>query len=470
MQKVNSMLVIVGMLLVTELAFGALPAYEIIDLDTQDKHNYSYPHSINNKGQIVGQVRNVSHYAPRAILFDNSGAGNNIELGALGDDYSVASSINNEGQVVGLTIKYKDLLSPYATVFDTSGAGNNTPIGTESFAYSNNDDGQIIGGIVLHQDASVYPVEMAVLFDSTGGDEHIILGTLDGYEMSLAFSINNNSQIVGVSFTNLIHLYDPRATLFDTTGKGNNIDLGSLGEICSNAVSNNDNGQIVGFTYDVNRTRYATLFDPTGSGANINLGTLEGWVDSQAFSINNLGQIVGRAHDDYHNYCAVLFDVSGNGNNIDLNTLIDPNLGWILQSAEGINDNGWIVGHGINPDGNTHAFLLIPKIEVEVEITPRTLNLSNSGKWISCHIWLPEEYDVADVNTNSISLEGQITAAQVWGNEEEQVVMTKFSRADVQDILEAGEVELIISGELIDGARFEGKDTIRVIDKGSRGK
>jgi len=48
--------------------------------------------------------------------------------------------------------------------------------------------------------------------------------------------------------------------------------------------------------------------------------------------------------------------------------------------------------------------------------------------------------------------------------------MIKFGRADVQDILEAGEVELIISGELVDGAKFEGTDTIRVIDKGSRGK
>ncbi|MHC4125070.1 MAG: right-handed parallel beta-helix repeat-containing protein [Planctomycetota bacterium] len=109
-------------------------------------------------------------------------------------------------------------------------------------------------------------------------------------------------------------------------------------------------------------------------------------------------------------------------------------------------------------------------LPVEIEIVPDTLNLSSNGKWISCCIWLPEEYDVAEVNTNSILLEGQIAAAQVWVNEEQQVVMTKFSRAEVQDILEAGEVELIISGELVDGARFEGTDTIRVIDKGSRGK
>jgi hypothetical protein len=48
--------------------------------------------------------------------------------------------------------------------------------------------------------------------------------------------------------------------------------------------------------------------------------------------------------------------------------------------------------------------------------------------------------------------------------------MVKFSRAEVQDTIEAGEVELIVSGELFNGAKFEGTDTIRVIDKGSRGK
>ncbi len=116
----------------------------------------------------------------------------------------------------------------------------------------------------------------------------------------------------------------------------------------------------------------------------------------------------------------------------------------------------------INGRVDMGAYEYDPPILADVAIEPKTLNLSGRGKWISCRIWLPEDYDVADVNTNSILLEGQIAAAQVWVNEEEQVVMTKFSRADVQDILEAGVVELIISGELVDGSKFEGTDTIRV--------
>ena len=107
-------------------------------------------------------------------------------------------------------------------------------------------------------------------------------------------------------------------------------------------------------------------------------------------------------------------------------------------------------------------------LPVEIDIAPETLNLASNGKWITCYIWLPGDYDVADVNIDSILLEGEIAAEQVWVDEGEQVVMVKFGRADVQRIVEAGEVELIVSGELIDGARFEGTDAIKVIDKGEK--
>ncbi|MCK4850402.1 MAG: PEP-CTERM sorting domain-containing protein [Phycisphaerae bacterium] len=35
--------------------------------------------------------------------------------------------------------------------------------------------------------------------------------------------------------------------------------------------------------------------------------------------------------------------------------------GWIFTRAMAINDAGWIVGRGSNPDGKQHAFLLIPE-------------------------------------------------------------------------------------------------------------
>jgi hypothetical protein len=51
-----------------------------------------------------------------------------------------------------------------------------------------------------------------------------------------------------------------------------------------------------------------------------------------------------------------------------------------------------------------------PPIEAEIKLMPDTLNLQSEGKWITCRIWLPEEYDVADVNSYSVLLEDEIPA------------------------------------------------------------
>jgi hypothetical protein len=144
--------------------------------------------------------------------------------------------------------------------------------------------------------------------------------------------------------------------------------------------------------------------------------------------------------------------------------------GWRLYSARGISADGLtIVGFGHNPAGYVDSWIAVlpePPIQAEIDIDPDTLNLAGKGKWITCYIWLPEGYDVADVNSYSVFLEDEIGAEWILVDEEEQNVMTKFSRSEVQEMLEPGDVELTISGELADGTRFEGTDTVRVIDKG----
>jgi probable HAF family extracellular repeat protein len=146
------------------------------------------------------------------------------------------------------------------------------------------------------------------------------------------------------------------ACIFDSTGRGANIDLGTLPggyESCANAI--NEMGQIVGYSDTT-----ACLFDATGGGMNINLGSLGGTYGSSANAINDKGQIVGGAYNSSGLNRACLFDPTGRGNNIDLNTLIAPSSGWSLTVACGINNNGWIVGSGTY-NGNATSFLLTPE-------------------------------------------------------------------------------------------------------------
>lgn len=107
-------------------------------------------------------------------------------------------------------------------------------------------------------------------------------------------------------------------------------------------------------------------------------------------------------------------------------------------------------------------------IKSKIEIVPNTLNLHSKGTWITSYVWLPEDYDVADVDSSSILLEDEIEAEWIWADEEEQVVMVKFLRSEVQEMLaeldQLGQVELTVSGELTNGTLFVGTDTIRVIE------
>jgi probable HAF family extracellular repeat protein len=325
-------------------------AYKVTELGTLPGKTRSNAYSINDAGQIVGEAYVTSmdlQYLSRATLFGTTGAGNNIDLGTLGGNRSLAYCINDGGQIVGWA---DSQMNTHATLFDPTGEGKNIDLATRggrySWASSINDASQIVG----HEDGH------ATLFDRTGAGNNIDLGTLGGGS-SWAYSINNAGQIVGQA--------DGRATLFDPTGAGNNIDLGTIagyGYSCASSI--NEVGQIVGearYGEECSEWEYrACIFDVTGAGKNIDLGTLGG-DESRAESINDAGQIVGSAQNSEGDFRATLFDPTGAGNNIDLNTLIDPASGWTLWWANDINNSGCIVGQGINPQGQAHAFLLVPK-------------------------------------------------------------------------------------------------------------
>jgi len=272
------------------------------------------------------------------------------DLGTLGGVGSYAYSINDQGQVVGYALTPSG--KGHAVLFDTTGGGANVdlgaPPGKPSAAYCINNLGQIVGQVSAN-------TIQATLFDHTGGGDNLYLGSLAPYDWSVARSINNQGQIVGNG-----HLPGPHeiihAGLFDPSGAGDNIDLGTLGGSQSGAQCINDLGQIVGYARNAANCTRATLFDATGSGNNRDLGTLPGGEHSRAWSINNLGQVVGHAYTAPEVWHATLFDSSGRGNNLDLGLL--P--GTVKSQANCINDLGQIVGSARTESRRDIAVLFDP--------------------------------------------------------------------------------------------------------------
>lgn len=110
-------------------------------------------------------------------------------------------------------------------------------------------------------------------------------------------------------------------------------------------------------------------------------------------------------------------------------------------------------------------------LTVTVDVRPETINLNREGRWITVYIGLPEGYNVSEIDTSSILLEGMFSPE--WSNVECDMLMAKFDSTAVigylwERLYHMGEsqafIELMVIGELMDGTPLEGKDTVRIMD------
>ncbi|MHC4911989.1 MAG: choice-of-anchor Q domain-containing protein [Planctomycetota bacterium] len=119
---------------------------------------------------------------------------------------------------------------------------------------------------------------------------------------------------------------------------------------------------------------------------------------------------------------------------------------------------------------------LVVAIPAEVKITPKTLNPASKG-WMTCIISLPANYDIGDVDTDSITLNG-VRRAKCNTNEKKQTLLVKFDRSkifdqpEIQSMLSAATESmsmpsLSVRGEISDGTVFQGSDTITILHKGN---
>jgi probable HAF family extracellular repeat protein len=306
-----------------------------------------------------------------------------VDLGTLEGGYeSVALAANNRGQVVGVSANL---------VADQFG-----PLGTQNriFLWQNGamedlntlggpDAGflDLVGNVAINERGQVAacsfanstpnPVTGTPTLDpflwqhGTMSD----LGSLGGTS-GCATALNTRGEIIG--YSNLAGDLTFHAFLWD---RGLLNDLGTFGGNNAIALAINDRGHIVG---RADTTTICTSC-PAGNqgqlhhpffwknGTMIDLGLIPGDDVGTAFSINSKDQILISSTRCIHirpddscdgvRYHALLWE---NGAVFDLQTLVDGGSDIPVNQVTNINERGEIAGTGVLPNGDMHAFVLIP--------------------------------------------------------------------------------------------------------------
>ncbi len=277
------------------------------------------------------------------------------DLGGLGlGDLVVAWSVNTIGEVAGARVASSGDERSFVfrdNVLTTLGS---VPTGTSnSSAYGVNDAGNVVG-----------------VYTTPGGSRHGYLHTSGvqtdihplvtlGGSSSFAAGINNFGQIIGAATVNPGSSLAGRHAFVVRNGKL--MDLHptvTFGGTWSEALGANDLGLIVGASQTADDDCYHAFSFGGGDNSVVDLHSLvqAGGCSSRASGVNGKGEIVGSAASASGGFRAFLY---ANAVATDLNILIPPDSGWILEFANGISDEGQIVGLG-RYMGHPRAFLLTP--------------------------------------------------------------------------------------------------------------
>lgn len=292
----------------------------------------------NERGQIVGWAETGSadpngedycgfgtHLTCLASLWEPGAWGHGVmtPLQTLSGNNAEANSINNRGEVAG-------------------SAENNT---TDSTC-----PGQTVAPQILQFKPVIW---------RKGDIEE--LPTVNGDPDGVAYQINDDGDAVGTSGTCSAYNFNILANLFPVHAllwhKRSVKDLGSLGGKTGNiAFSINNEGEVVGVSDETGDMSFHAFLWKNGKMHDLN--TLPGDANSAALAINDLGDIVGVSLDANFNIRPFLWH---KGKMTDLSTVVPSGSALIPFFVEYINSRGEIVGSAIDPtNGSLHAYKLTP--------------------------------------------------------------------------------------------------------------
>ena len=331
----------------------------LIDLGTLRGRNGSAVYELNDYGVGAGVSQNGLDPASLliagvAVLFKG---GRVVSLGTLpGGHVSFAQDINNRGQVAGNSSNgTPDPYSFFNWGTQTRGFvwqdGVMRDLGTlggaDTVENSQNQRGQITGWSYTNNTpnpATGLPTTDPFLWT----DGHMTdLGTLGG-TFGMANWQNNAGEVVGQS--NMAGDQTAHPFLWHN---GHMTDLGTLGGGYGFASWINDYGDVVGASLAPDQAFHGFLWR---QGKMTDLSPVGGAPWAFANAVNDYDQVVGNESDTQGRELIAVLWAGGHG--YDLNTLVAPNQ-MQMVSADYINNQGDIVGHGVLPNGDQRMFLLI---------------------------------------------------------------------------------------------------------------
>ncbi|GEM_PF-721594 len=297
------------------------PVYRVSAFSDPSWHS-PWVFDINNRGQIVGEFIGADNVGQAYVSVGGVLKG----LGAFNGHGTWATGINDAGAVVG---NISDINTQRAFLYS---GGVMREIGTLGGTWSNaaaiNNAGQVVG-----------------ISGTASGAAHAFLYQ-DGHMRDLSalappgsgtaitpYDINERGEVTGGWTVD----GEPRAFVY--TGSQWR-DLGTVGGMNATARRINDSGAVTGDAITVANRDVAFWYTPD-SGMHALAPVQDGFQVGRG--INNRADLTGDGYSD-HGPCCTFF--TRDGVTFDLDALLEPNSGWSIYQAVGINNGAQIAGYG----------------------------------------------------------------------------------------------------------------------------